>query len=483
MLTYCFPFHSGDRDLALALAEQIRDLKAAENHHCLMVYPDGTKHDDIESILRSAFHSVDKHPYVAQLSGWPQGPNEAFQQAALRISADPACGDFCWLETDIVLTESIALNAIENAFRNCGHPLMGNVVDTLAMNTRQVVGRHMIGVGVYPKDFATYCPLVKYLDRMSSEHVRQGAVPMAFDAYFGAYTAQRCSETPLIQHFWRSKLFHVEQNGDIVAGETLSPEKKVRAGVLLIHGCKDDSLMRIFSPHRSIASFDTTERKKESKLIEAMDATLRPPVIDEITIPNGAEVTTMTAPVKTSTMEPPRTGPTSIDERKGKKMLPYPPEVWNRDEQGLPKPPFLYGQTEFKRWNQLMVARLEKDGLKKLKDYAKLNLKLRPGNITAEALIDLCVLAERAAGTMDWTKNLPPPWFPPKEIPPESNVVPDQQPAPPPAAPAPPAPGGWSPQAPAKVTEGSSLISDEMKQKMLALRIKRGEIPAGTVSA
>lgn len=488
MLTIAFNFWQGDRDHGLSVAEQIRALNAGENHHCLMVYPQGTKHDDIEAVLRAAFHSVDKHEYAAQLSGWPQGPNEAFQEAAMRIAIDPRCGDFFWFETDIVLTSPNAFNFAESAYRHCGHPLLGNVVDTVAMATRAVVGRHMIGVGIYPKEFAKHCPLVKYIARMSSEHVRQNAIPMAFDAYLGAYTNARCSETPLIQHFWRSKLFHVEQNGDIVAGETLSPEKKVRADALFIHGCKDDSVMRLAPPYRPLSEFDTTDRKRETKLIDTMDKTLRPTTATEVKKPS--EPPKPTEPVKTSTMEPPRTGSTAIDERKGKKMLPYPPEVWNRGEDGLPCPPFLYGQMEFRRWNQLMVERLKKDGLKKLKDYAKLNLKLQPGTITATALIDLCVLAERAAGKEEWTKNLPLPWFPPTAtpIPPETKVAPEPTPAPPVptvtfsggagTGGATASPAGWSAKAPEQVAEGTSTISESMKQKMLELRRKRGEIPA-----
>lgn len=441
--------------MAKACAEHIRDQGAGKNHQCLMIHPTNASPEGIEGPLREAFAEVIDHPYAATLDGWPWGPNEMFGEACIQIAKDARFGDFLWFETDCALKHQHSLDMIDGQYRTCGQPFLGVSVDTVQMDTKQVVGRHVVGVAVYPKLFATVCPLIRAMKRMSAEYkAKNNTMCPAFDAWIGPYMIGRTAETRLIQHFWRSGEFR-QENGQIIAGKTISPnvERIVSPDAVLIHGCKDTSLFRIFSPYAPIAEIDSSDRKKEAMTLKAIDETLRKPAVS------------VAAPAAKS-IEVPKEGSTQIPYMKrGQKPVPVPPELWNRGEDGLPVPPFLLSQKEFDRWRQLMTERLSKhDGFKRLRDYAKKNLKINTLRMTAERICDACVLEERKRGKEAWTKDLPGPWFPP--------VVEESKPEPvhPPPEPIVPTIPQYSTAEP---ITGPDFISESMKAKMLELRKKR----------
>lgn len=459
-----FPFFPGDSDRAKNLAEHIRNLGGVENHKCLIICPDGTSRDGIEEPLREAFASVDVHTYRATLEGWPQGPNEMFAEAAALIDRDDRFGDFFWMETDCSPRTSTWADQIAMEWKNGGLPMIGVTVDTVHMDSRQVVGRHVVGVAGYPKNFAQLCPLVRSVTQMSREYRMARQVPRAFDAYFGPYTVGRTTETRLIQHLWRSKGFEHGVDGIIRASEVTGPNAIVHPEAVLIHGAKDDSLLRIFSRRAPAAVIPPTESKQGISKAEK-EAVSK---IDEITKKSALQIVMPDSPKKEGVTYPPIL-------KRGKRHVPMAPELWNRGEDGLPVPPFLPGQAEWIRYHQLLAGRYsDKGGFKKLRDYAKANLKINTLRMKAEQIVEACVLAERKLGTEEWTKSMPAPWFPPRVDPDE---VPDLAPLPPVPVDDPSLhthvdpsnPAGWSGAPPKSPDE----ITDAMRAKMLELRRKR----------
>lgn len=445
-VTVVFPFFAGDKPSAKALAELIRDIGGVENHQCLLVSPVGTDTDGIDQPLREAFGQLESHTYTPTLSGWPHGPNEMFAEVAMLIARDPRFQDFLWLEPDCVVLPGW-MDKIDSAYRSCGMPILGVSSNTVAMDSRQVIGRHIVGVAVYPKGFAQLCPLVKSLKQMTMEYQRSRSMPKAFDAYFGAYTVARNAETRLIQHFWRSSEFR-EEGAVIVAGKTVSNgvENIVSPDAVLLHGCKDASLLSII-------------RSRLDLRIPASKPFLPPPspmiedggAIFEKPFPEGAGNTT-----RTEAAQPQPEVSQPVKPLRGKLPI-IPPEQWNRGEDGLPIPPFMKGQPEWERQRQLTIGRLQVNGFKKLRDYARKNLKINTLKMTAEKIIEACVLAERKAGKEEWTQGIPAAATNPvvKNIPPQVDPMPQWGP-------------GASPNA------AGATINDAMRAKMLQLRQQRG---------
>lgn len=476
-MTICFPFYNGDRDLAKALAEHIRDLGGVENHKCLIVCPDGTDRASIEEPLREAFASVDIHTYRATLEGWPQGPNEMFAEAAMLIDRDPRFGDFLWLESDCAPRVRSWADQIQRAHQAGGMPILGVITNTVHMDTRHISGRHVVGVAVYPKNFASLVPLVRSVAQTSREYRLANQVPMAFDAYFGPYTASRTCETRLIQHLWRAHSFQ-EMGGVIRAGSVTGPENMVSPEAVLVHGSKDDSLLRIFSRREPAAAVPTESKQgisdqKEKGGDDPSNRACAQKAAQPAAKSKAGTTVPSAVPAKDGVTYPPVL-------KRGQKHVPMAPELWNRGEDGLPVPPFLPGQAEWKRWNQLMIV-FHKDGIKKLRDYARLNLHVNTLRLTAEKIAEQCVLAERKVGKEEWTKNLPGPWFPPVPKAADPDIA---DLTPPPAVPAnDPSlhthadqsnPAGWQ-ELGASTAAGDDEISPDMKERMLAVRKRVAE--------
>lgn len=436
----CFPFFEDDKGQAKAVAEHIRDLGGVGSHQCLVVHPVGVSADEVITPLREAFASVEVHQYsvaaprwpqgkFGHLGGWPQRPNEMFQEAAITIQNDARFGDFLWFEPDCVPTRASWLDEIESEYRACGKAILGVVVDTVAMDTRQRDGQHVVGVAVYPKAFAKICPLVRFASRMSVESVASGAMPRAFDALFGAYTARNCAETRLIQHFWRSGEFR-EEGGAIIAGKTVSPgvENVVSPEAVILHGCKDGSLLEIVRRRAGIGL--AVNPAYETASHEAGPTGFPTPRIPDV-IP-------ATAPA-----QGPKSNPASKKAKSGPKVTPRP---------GDPVCPFAPGTPEDARWRDLRIASLNTGGFVKLRAYAKNNLKIKTFAMTADKMCEECVLKEKEQVKEDWVKKLKP------------APAPQQSVAP------------WQETAPA----GGDEINEAMRQKMLKMRKERGlPVPAG----
>lgn len=230
--------HPGDRALAVNLCARIQQLGGVQNHECLIVSPIGTNLDDIEGPLKRSFGQVHIHQYQPMLKGWPAGPNEAAAHAMLHIWTNNALRyHYLILEPDCVPMTDRWLDMIDIAYRqggNGGH-VLGSKTNTFNA-AGQVIGKHTVGVAVYPKNWPEICPPIKSMIDMTNGYVMQRQSPPPWDAYCGAYTNRCTAETPLIQHF---TLMPTSEGGYFHFDCPLeSALQQVRAGVALVHGCK-----------------------------------------------------------------------------------------------------------------------------------------------------------------------------------------------------------------------------------------------------
>lgn len=240
-------FCQHDRYKAITLAERIRSLGGVANHDCLLVYPNGVNADAVIEPLRRAFRRVDIAPYNATLAGWPYGPNEMAAFAMQHVASNPTFNThYLWLEPDCDITGPTWLDAIDFEYQRCGKLILGVLNDTMAKGSSIPIGKHVVGVAVYPKLFPKLCPIVRSTTATAIEHFRMKREPKAFDVYFAPYTVPNTSPTRLIQHLWKSRNYRRGQDGTIIC-DSESSESRVDPVALIIHGCKDTSLFEILT--------------------------------------------------------------------------------------------------------------------------------------------------------------------------------------------------------------------------------------------
>lgn len=384
-MTVAFSFHGGDKPQGVALAQWIRRLGGVENHDCLIVHPTTTDADGIEEPLRQAFRYVEVMTYTPQLEGWPQGPNELHARTAFALALHKKItGPWLFLEADCLPTTSHWLNQIASTHQRSGRPMLGTLNDSIDSEGR-MVGRHVIGVAVYPQDFARIVPLVKNIITTSAEYAKEakrtgdpklGAPP--FDCYYGPYTVEMTHVSPLIQHLWCSENYR-EQDGQIVC-DFRKPNRYppvVNPDAVLIHGCKDGSLLQILQA-----------RNPQAAPIEAPRPLITPAVIRQ-PVPQPVAV------------EPP--APALIPPRV---ITPTPVQPITEAELDAPvgtgvMPPFPKGSPEQKRHAEIFGWPWTK-----LQKYAARTLKIKGFGIQRPELVNNIVLKEREDGKEPWTEQL-----------------------------------------------------------------------------
>jgi len=259
--------HPGDRDLTVNLCARIQQLGGVQNHECLIVSPHGTNMDSIENVLKRCFGSVFIHQYADSMKGWPAGPNEAAAHAMLHCWTNNALRyHYLMLEPDCVPTREHWLDVIDIAYRQAspsGTHVLGVKTDTRNAQGA-VIGRHTVGVAVYPKAWPEFCPPVKSMIEMSNGYRQQGHMPPPWDAYCGPYTNRCTVETPVIQHF---NLQPVAEGGFHWDCSVESALQQVSPKAVLVHGCKHpEFLSRLtgLKPQPVIPAVPPKERVSEA---------------------------------------------------------------------------------------------------------------------------------------------------------------------------------------------------------------------------
>lgn len=240
-----FSFCTHDREMALALAQHIECMGGVEKHDCIALYPDSVDAQKILGHLYKAFLAVQIVTYRETLTGWPDGPNQAFQEACQAIAARSDNEPWLWMEADCVPTSPRWLDIIEREYQWNGMQILGRFEQTFD-GQGKVVGKHVSGVAVYPHDLLKTTPLIRTLTKATSAYRNGGGLPPAFDVHISHYTVKNCGESLSIQNYWKSRNFRetargVECDFQIPYGVS----NVIEMDAALIHGAKDFSLLDI----------------------------------------------------------------------------------------------------------------------------------------------------------------------------------------------------------------------------------------------
>lgn len=257
-MTVVLPVSHVDADLARKLVGWMEEIDAGSYlEKTIVVFL--TKRaeslfEELAAPLRKVFGTVVKAVQKVEVeTGWPGSPNAIFREVAIYIAERPEFRGQPWyfFEADNTPTSGKWLDVFEQEYAKGGKPYMGYLQPTLYSDGENIVetSPHMVGTGVYPGDFCARSLLFKFPS------------PDPFDVYhLGEIVGEMHPINGLIQHNWGTHSYKDYRGRIVCKGTKLSEyfAKTVRDKALVVHGCKDGSLID------ALREKAAKNRKKES---------------------------------------------------------------------------------------------------------------------------------------------------------------------------------------------------------------------------
>lgn len=249
-LLVVIPFYRGDLDLAIGLSEWIAELGQVSDFQCLLTTVEKTDYARVQRACASAFKSVEVlqigEPQVPQgWQPWPVCPNVMFERSAWRASQIGS--PFLFLEPDTCPTRPSWLKELNASYHSHGCKYMGAWRETWLVNpdgSRYQSEYHMVGMGIYPKDFYQNSDLVRGLGTRNA--------PFDYQLQGEVARSKSMVDSPLFSHHWQTYGWHVED------GQLRAEQKNPNAicdtldlrTPAIVHGCKDNSLLHLLRLER-----------------------------------------------------------------------------------------------------------------------------------------------------------------------------------------------------------------------------------------
>lgn len=211
-----------DLDSARRLLEWCSELDNRVSHDVLVVGSKTlTKRDIIEfrdEALNTFAHADSIQLPLEVASGWPVACNKMFQ-AACEYMAQYGNGPWLWLESDAVPLAAGWLDALETEYKRVNKPFVGTLYDSPYP--------HINGVAIYPKNVRAYNP-----------HMLNGS-KLPWDCVRPEVTLRYAHNTHLIQ-----RMLAEPQTNTPMTFPDQDSLKLIRDGTILLHGCKDGTLIQ-----------------------------------------------------------------------------------------------------------------------------------------------------------------------------------------------------------------------------------------------
>lgn len=172
--------------------------------------------------------------------GWPESANHLFYSTVMHLATLGNTRFWYFMEADNVPLFPGWADALEREYLAAGKSYMGVINDTTYRNTLTgatfIRGKHMVGTGIYPADFAKCCQSVHYMDRRP------------FDICIEEEVVPKCHNTRLICHRWGTVNYRAA--GDVIIMDDRDSSyaryaAPVSPEAVVVHGCKDASLYKL----------------------------------------------------------------------------------------------------------------------------------------------------------------------------------------------------------------------------------------------
>jgi hypothetical protein len=262
---------------AARLVTWMKMLGGMEKVNCLIVYTWKAQWDiaPIVEYARTFFGSVSTYlPPLEDESGWPISSNTFFQQTAEYLESIGNSQPWFWWECDVVPLLPGYWEALNEEYNAAGKPYMGVINQSMFKTIKEgvivdgeprpkgyhfVKGRHMVGAGIYPADFWKRCSIIRTLPEI------------AFDVAMGPEIEPETHDTTLIAHRWQTFKYRRTPEGvltmdDVDPDENLYGGRPVPREAMIVHGCKDTSLVDLLITENKEKLLALAKQEKGSKL-------------------------------------------------------------------------------------------------------------------------------------------------------------------------------------------------------------------------
>jgi hypothetical protein len=244
-LNIVFPISKADAHLAEPLGKVIAQLGPNRKHFATIVASPEAGREALlfQELIKNMFADVRMANLESNpTQGWPRACNQHFAAAALRANQDNRDFDhWMWFEMDACPLVSDWCDKLSNELTMGKKPFMGWIEPTKFVQPDGTVteeGRHMVGVGIYPKNAFEASNLIRYAPM----------TPVPFDVYIRWEVVPNCHHTDIFVHRWSTEKW--SNAGKRVTMEDVKPLKFKIAharpfdlhGKVVAHGGKDGSL-------------------------------------------------------------------------------------------------------------------------------------------------------------------------------------------------------------------------------------------------
>lgn len=147
------PFWAGDARLMLKNINWINFLHGKKDATAVLLADVAVDAGVIQQIIQAAksvFSDVVIHHYSSVgFSGWPNGPNRAFQEACYVMASRKGNPGWFWMEADAVPIVPDWLEQLSVEYEQGGKPFAGTIIECM--------GWHLNGIAIYPAEVQRYC--------------------------------------------------------------------------------------------------------------------------------------------------------------------------------------------------------------------------------------------------------------------------------------------------------------------------------------
>lgn len=229
----CIPFWEQDRTQAIELCRIIEGLqphhvqKAA--HVMLVARQDCSIDQNMVKIISKKFNTF-THQSTSPLKGWPSGPNGMFASTMIKIATTAKDLYECvyWMEPDCIpIVPNWFWYLVEEWRRR--HP-QANIVGCRLDCNGDGTGDHITGCALYHPDIARIMPEITRCDNV------------AWDYELRARIVAMGGHTKLIANLYKATNLFPE-----------SLQGLLDNGTMVVHGAKDDSVVRFVKKKYNIA--------------------------------------------------------------------------------------------------------------------------------------------------------------------------------------------------------------------------------------
>jgi hypothetical protein len=204
-------------------ANKVKQLGPYLNHEIILSPCHGANTDKILLPLQNCFRKVHVVPSGHTEKGWPISCNRAFQNIcwhSMLTTRQP----FLFMEPDAVPLCEGWIDQIEEEYRNCGRPFMGDFVDLTSSDVDGI--DHMSGIAVYDWNLSITAPRLF--------NCNNGKEEFAWDIFAASDILPKMHRTNLIQHDWNRYRKQAVDSSAVRPGAVIyHPDKQ---GVLLNDG-------------------------------------------------------------------------------------------------------------------------------------------------------------------------------------------------------------------------------------------------------